>query len=274
LNLPTAIYGLCLLVLLWHLINGWRKGPARMLIKIFALAAGYVAALLLGEVVAPLLKPLGFADVVNLVLARAQVALIAYFIAVGCGAILFKRTGQQELGLVRFLYGVSGAAIGLAFGAVMVWLLLIFVRVTGLFTPPAASGDGGGMAARILGVVRDWKGEIENGPVSGIVKAVDPLRERDYETAERAGQLIGNPERLRRFWESAALREWAADERVKQLANDQELQKLVTARDFAAFLRHPRVVAFMNDPELIARARRTDFEAALREAVPELKKAK
>ena len=233
-----------------------------------------MAALLLGELVAPLLRPLGFADVVNLALARAQVALLAYLIAVGCGAILFKRTGQQELGLVRFFYGLSGAAIGLAFGVVMVWLLLVFVRVAGLFAPPPAQSDAGGIAARTLGVVREWKSEIENGPVSGLVKAVDPLRERDYESAERAGQLIGNPERLRKLWESAALREWAADERVKQLANDPELQKLVSERDFAAFLRHPRVVAFLNDPELIARARRTDFEAALREAVPELKKAK
>lgn len=279
-NLATSIYGILLLILLWHLFNGWRKGPARMLIKVFALAAAYVGALLLAEPVAGLFKGLGYPNTLLLFLARLVVGLVVYLVTVGCGAILFKRTSQQELGLLRLAYGFAGGAIGLLFGAIGAWLLIIFVRVTGtLVPPPQPAGTGASVEAsagrsvsaltRGLGVLRTWKMELEDGPLNGLVRALDPLREQDYESADRVGILLASPERLKKFWDSAAMREWANDLRAKELANDPELAKLVREGDYGALLRHPKIVAFLDDPELMARVKRMNWEAALREAVPE-----
>lgn len=276
-NLATSIYGLCLLILLWHVFNGWGKGPARMLIKLFALAAAYVAGLLLGETAADLLKPLGYPQLVLLVLGRSAVALLAYFIVIVCGAILFKRTSQQELGLVRLFYGVTGAGIGLVFGLVMVWLMVVLIRVAGTLSPapglkttePTASTTLASVRQQSLRAIRAWKTELEDGPLNGVVKTVDPLREQDYDTADRVGVLLTEPERLRKFWDSPAMREWANDTKARELASDPEVQRLGREGNFAALLRHPKLAAYLDNPELLARARRTDFAAAVRDAVPE-----
>ncbi|MBS0656854.1 MAG: CvpA family protein [Verrucomicrobia bacterium] len=281
-NLASSIYGVCLLILLWYVINGWSKGPARMLIKVFALAAGYVAALLLGESVAVLLKPLGYPQLVLLFVARALVALTAYLLAVLCGAILFKRTAQQEVGIVRFFYGVTGAGIGLVFGLVLIWIFVVAVRVAGTLAPPPGTTLApstqesrlGQVRGQMLGALRAWKSELEDGPLNGVVKAADPLREQDYETADRLGVMLTDPARVRRFWESPAMREWAGDTKARELTNDPEIQRLGREGDFDALLRHPKVVAYLDDPDLLARVRRTDLAAALRDAVPEPRKAR
>lgn len=277
LDLATSIYGVCLLLLLWYVINGWSKGPARMLIKVFALAAGYVAALLGGETVAAFLTPLGYPQLVLLLLGRALAALVAYLVAVLCGAILFKRTAQQEVGIVRLFYGVTGGAIGLVFGLAVLWIFVIAVRVAGTLAPPSGTAvaprtESGALSAlrlQFLAVLRAWKTELEDGPLNRVVKAADPLREQDYESADRLGVMLTDPSRVRRFWDAPAMREWANDTKARELSSDPEILRLGREGNFDALLRHPKVVAYLDDPDLPARVRRTDLAAALREAVPE-----
>ncbi len=275
----SIFYGLCLLIFLWYLRKGWKAGPARMIVSICALAVGYVAAMMLGDLAVPILRPLGFPDLALLGLARAAIAVLGYLFVVAAGAILFKRTEHQEVGFVRLVYGLSGALLGLAFATVVVFALVISVRLVGTLAPPAprtATGvpvparDRGTWSAlgdRVITVTREWKDEIETGPIGPIAKVLDPLRPQEYETARRVSQVITNPESVRRFFEAPAMREWNQDERVKALAADAELGRLAQEHDFVKLMRHPKVVAFLNDPELIARAKRTDLSAALDYAV-------
>ena len=61
----------------------------------------------------------------------AILALLVYSIITSMGTILFKRTGQQESGFVRFIYGVTGAVAGLFFGSFLVWLVVVGIRSMG-----------------------------------------------------------------------------------------------------------------------------------------------
>jgi uncharacterized membrane-anchored protein len=64
-------------------------------------------------------------DPVLSILCGAMLALTAYALVSGIGAILFKRTSQQGSGLLYLIYGFAGAILGLFFG---VFLLLTDCR--------------------------------------------------------------------------------------------------------------------------------------------------
>ena len=103
-----------------------------MAVAFGAVAAGYLAALLAGDIfVAPLRAVLGYPDFVLLGIGRAIAGMAGYFLILGIGAILFKRTSQQGVGLLRLLYGLSGALLGLLFGVCVVAVLTIAVRLVG-----------------------------------------------------------------------------------------------------------------------------------------------
>ncbi len=273
---PSLIYGVCALILLWYLVKGWRKGPARMVISILALGAAYIAGVLFGDAVVPLLRPLGFADLVLVGIARAATGLVAYLVIVAFGAILFKRTDQQDFGVVRFLYGLSGAGLGLVFGLVLIWGFVIAVRLAGSLTPTSVGKEApilteGGLPARLVDLARSWKDELDGGPVSALVKAADPLPASVYVSVDRTGRVLSNPAAARRFLQAPALRDWVSDPKLRALTDDPELQRALRDRDYAVVLRHPKVVDFLNEPKLIDRLKQTDLNGALEFALEEKK---
>ena len=83
----TVFYLICGVLLLWNVIRGWRAGPARMAVAFGAIAAGYLAALLAGDVfVGPLRAVLGYPDFVLLAIGRALAGMAGYFLILGTGA--------------------------------------------------------------------------------------------------------------------------------------------------------------------------------------------
>src|ERR1043166_8192184 len=64
-------------------------------------------------------------------LGDAILAVAVYGIIASRGTILFKRTAQQSSGMVRLVYGLRGALIGICFGAFVIWLVLIGIRSVG-----------------------------------------------------------------------------------------------------------------------------------------------
>ena len=99
--------------------------------RVAAVVAGYAAAYFGGDLLVPLLRSsLKMPDIVISVLGGAILAVAAYGIISSLGTILFKRTAQQS-GVVRLVYGLSGALLGVCFGAFFVWLILIGLRSIG-----------------------------------------------------------------------------------------------------------------------------------------------
>src|SRR5947209_20476103 len=88
-------------LVLFEILRGWRRGIARQLARLGALIAAYFAAFFGGKLVVPLLRPfLKVPDIIMSVLAGAVLALIIYAVINGLGTILFRRTRQHDSAIV------------------------------------------------------------------------------------------------------------------------------------------------------------------------------
>src|SRR5207247_10051634 len=104
------------ILILFEVVRGWRLGLMRQVMRLIALAAAYGAAFLGGGLCVPAARSFfKIPDSLLSILCGAILALAVYALISGIGAILFKRTSQQESGLVYFLYGFAGACLGLFF---------------------------------------------------------------------------------------------------------------------------------------------------------------
>jgi hypothetical protein len=268
--------------LLWNFVRGWKAGPARMAVAFGAVAVGYIGALFFGDaLVSPLRPLLGFPDLMLLAVGRALVGVLCYLLVVGIGAVLFKRTSQQGVGLLLLLYGLSGAALGLLFGAVVVWTLILAVRFTGAIAegrsapgaPAEAKADAsdatGALANRVLNTTLSWKKDLESGPISPVVKAADPFVARDYEVMTKTGRVLARPEAMKRFLEAPAIKPLIRDPRFQALLADPEVVRLAKEQNYALLLRSSTVVEFLNDPATLAQIKALDFESVLNYALQE-----
>ena len=186
----TIFISFALLLILFEVVRGWRLGIVRQVVRLFAVVAAYTAALLGGRWLVPILRPvLRIPDLFISVAAGAILALAIYAAVNALGAILFKRTGQQAVGMVRLLYGVCGAALGIFFGFFIVWLVVVAIRSTGaianaeLHSQTAAQDRVAPLTARpasspnetqpMLDTLARLKNSIELGSLGEAIKAVD-----------------------------------------------------------------------------------------------------
>ena len=207
----TIFVSFAVVLMLFQIVRGWRLGLPRQLVRIGAIVAAYSAAIFGGNLLVPWLRPLvKLPDFVVSALGGAILALLVYSIVNTIGTILFKRTGQQGSGLVRLVYGISGAVLGIFFGLFFLWLLIMGIRSVGAIaeaqvnasTPvrpqvakARAATDENSLA---LSMTR-LKKSVELGRVGDFVKHTDVLPAGIYETLAKTGEDFAKPESASRF---------------------------------------------------------------------------
>ena len=268
-----------LVLILFEVVRGWRRGAVRQVVRLFALGAAYAVAFFGGRMLLPLLRPfLPAPDFFISIVAGAILALVVYAGITTLGAILFKRTGQQGAGIVRLLYGVCGAALGLFFGLFGVWLVVVAIRSTGaiangdlrthatvqhqpapLTTRPQPSPSAPAMAVSLAKL----KNSIELGSLGEIVRAVDVVPAQAYQTLGNVGTVVSRPESALRFLSYPGAKELAENAKIVALRDDPEIIELIQQGRFLDLLQNPKLIEAMNDPALAAQVRRFDFQKAL-----------
>jgi len=119
-------------LILFEVLRGWRRGLARQLARLGALMAAYFAAFFGGKMIVPIVRPLiKVPDIALSIIGGALLAILIYTIISTLGCMLFRRTGQHDSAVVRFVYGLTGAIMGFFFGAFLVWLIVVGVRSLG-----------------------------------------------------------------------------------------------------------------------------------------------
>jgi hypothetical protein len=277
------------ILILFEVVRGWRLGLMRQITRLIALGAAYAAALLGGSLFIPVARAfLKMPDPVLSILCSAILAFAAYALVSGVGAILFKRTAQQESGLVRFIYGFAGAMVGLFFGLFLLWLTVASVRAVGALAEGQAARRSGAAAhgaqdatSHALDVRRRFlsesndsmpalaislarlKNSLELGLLGSVLKNADPISQKTYETLEKAGTVLSSPERAQKLLTFPGAHELAENPKIVALRDDPEIADLIAQGRFFDLLQNPRVIEAANDPVLAERIRKFDIQGAL-----------
>ena len=283
----TIFLSFAIVLILLEVIRGWRLGIMRQLMRVVAVAAGYAAAYVGGDMLVPLLRStVKMPDMVISLLGGAILAVAAYGIISSLGTILFKRTAQQS-GPVRMVYGMSGALLGLCFGVFFIWLILVGLRSIGSIAeaqvegrakshgsnnasgptrsrqPEAASSIPELDSDSLMTLLARLKNSVELGAVGGVVKKTDAAPSGSYKTLGEMGTVLANPEAARRFLDSPGARELSEHPKIVALRNDPEIAEMVAQGRLFDLLRDPRVVEAINDPTLAAQVKHFDLRKAL-----------
>lgn len=270
----TVFLSFAVVLILFEMIRGWRLGIMRQLMRVVAVVAAYAAAYFGGDLLLPLLRSsLKMPDIVISALAGVILAVIVYGIIASLGTILFKRTAQQSSGVLRLVYGLSGAMIGLCFGAFFIWLLLVGIRSAGSIAdaqaqaqstlPRKVSPEPNLDADSLMRLVARLKNSIELGTVGDVVKRTEAMPTGGLQTLSEMGTVLANPETARKFLDSPGARELSEHPKIVALRNDPEIVEMITQGRLFELLRDPRLVDAMNDPTLIDRAKQFDLKKAL-----------
>jgi hypothetical protein len=278
----TVFISFSIVLILFEVIRGWRLGIMRQLMRVAAVVAGYAAAYFGGDLLVPLLRSsLKMPDIVISVLGGAILAVAAYGIISSLGTILFKRTAQQS-GVVRLVYGLSGALLGFCFGAFFVWLILIGLRSIGSIAEAQvearAKSPGNSNVPRssassapkpeldsdsLMTLLARLKNSVELGAVGGVVKKTDAAPVGAYKTLGELGTMLANPETARKFLDSPGARELSEHPKIVALRNDPEIAEMIAQGRLFDLLRDPRVVDAVNDPTLAEQVKHFDLKKAL-----------
>jgi hypothetical protein len=278
----TVFISFAIVLILFEVIRGWRLGIMRQLMRVAAVVAGYAAAYFGGDLLVPLLRSsVRMPDIVISVLGGAILAVAAYGIISSLGTILFKRTAQQK-GVVRLVYGLSGALLGFCFGAFFVWLILIGLRSIGSIAeaqvearakspgninaprPSAASAPKPELDSdSLMTLLARLKNSVELGAVGGVVKKTDAAPMGAYKTLGEMGTMLANPETARKFLDSPGARELSEHPKIVALRNDPEIAEMLAQGRLFELLRDPRVVDAVNDPTLVEQVKHFDLKKAL-----------
>jgi Na+-transporting methylmalonyl-CoA/oxaloacetate decarboxylase gamma subunit len=289
----TIFLSFAAVLMLFQILRGWRLGLPRQLVRIAALVAAYSTALFGGRALLPFLRPvLNVPDFVIAAIGGAILALLVYVVISTVGAILFKSTGQQTSGIVRLVYGLSGAALGVVFGLFFLWILLVGIRSLGAVAEaqinarapdrvspleelperstrtrrrPVEAPDQSSLAVTLARL----KNSVELGTVGDVVKQTDVLPGGVYETLGKVGEVFARPERAGRFLSYPGVAELADHPKIHALRADPEIAQMLEQGRLWALLQDERLIDAANDPDLARQVKSLNFKAALDHALQE-----
>jgi uncharacterized membrane protein required for colicin V production len=272
-----------LVLILFEIFRGWRRGLPRQVARLGALIAAYFAGYFAWKFFGPLIGMfIRLPDAFLSMIAGAIFALIIYAIISGIGSALFRRTDQHDSFVIRLLYGSTGAVMGVFFGLLLVWMIVVAVRSIGSVANAevrAQANDTSVVHAvdvrrQLLGEPSEdeaplttslarLKNSLEMGVIGNAIKKVDVVPQQKYDFVEKVGAIAANPQFAERFLEYPGARELSEHPKIIALRNDQEISQMLSQGRFFELIQDHRVIDAANDPELHARLKKFDLNAAL-----------
>jgi len=278
---------LCVLAavfLLLQTISGWRQGLIRQALRIGALVVAYAAAYFGSGRAVPFLRPLHYPDFLLQTIAGLLIGIVVYFfVRLICG-ILFRKTSDQEIGLVWFFYGITGALLGLAFGLVFVAAGAIAIRFLGTLAdgeperekphasapvvpgrhrtpsrPEAAPTPENPVVMSLVAMKRS----LEKGIPGEILQTIDPIPKNIYVLAAKIGQAVSNPDAINRFFLYPGAKELATNPEISKLRDDPEISRAIREHQYTSLLRNEHIIQVINDPKIAELLKKFDLEKAL-----------
>ena len=288
-----AFFGASALLVAAKTFQGWRMGIARQIVNILALAAAYVVGYFGGGAFGPALhRFIDLPDRAVAVLAAALVGLFVYFTMSLMGTILFKKTSQQDVGMIRFGFGASGAGVGALYGVFLVWIAILAIRLLGSVAetriavgkqphlssgnPAPKPGPAQPEPGSVVTGLAHMKQSLEQGAAGSLVQQVDPIPGTLYGILHKLGTMVSDEASVARFLSYPGVKPLLAHPKIAALQNDPEITRDIVKRDYFGLLRNSHILAAANDSEIGELMRKFEFEKALDYAIrkPEKEPAK
>jgi hypothetical protein len=260
--------------LIFEVWRGWRAGFVRAAVNLgavvvsgtFGVLAGKFAGSAAGGLDSPpgLIAALGFGGLVALIL----------FVAIWLiGALLFKRTGQQGSGVLRFFWGGGGALVGLCIGLILLWGGITLIRALGSLaegtTHPTASSSAphAPRAPRVASGLVTLKESLELGPTGDFFQKVDLVAPETYELIVQVTRISSDPDAMVRFLEYPGIQSIVESPVMVDLMANPGVITAAEKRDYAALLTNPALHKAVMDPGLARQIKAIDLKEALRHAL-------
>jgi len=269
---------------LFEVVRGWRLGLLRQLVRLAALAAAYAAAFLGGKLLVPLARPfLKLPDIILSILGGAVLALAVYALVASIGTILFKRISRQNSNLVRVVYALSGAIVGLFFGAFLLWMTVVSIRAIGAVADAQVRSransqatdvhsldmrrrfleESGEQSTTLAASLARLKNSLELGTVGDAVKRTDPVPSQTYEMLGKVGSVFSNPKAAQKFLTFPGAQELSEHPKIVALRNDPEIADMIAQGRVLDLLQDQRIIDAANDSMLRERIKKFDLQRAL-----------
>jgi hypothetical protein len=249
---------------------GYRQGAVRVCFSLLGIFAAALLAWPIGKLIRMLLTILGVNDPMYLGILSPLIGFVLVSLAFKTAALPAHRkidvhfkyhAGDLRLALWERLHHRLGLCVGLFNGFGYFVIISWVIYAMSYWTVQTASADGDPWTLRLLNQLgRDLDG-------SGFVKvarAVNPLPETYYETADLLGIIYNNPLREARVRHYPGVLGLAERPEFQQLGSDNEFKKMREERQpIMNLLNHPPIQNILKNKELM-----TAIHATL---VPDLK---
>ena len=264
----TAVFLIAAAWIFLNAVRGWGKGLMRQVAGIIALfAAGFLVLHYTGRMEeflrphVPALFLIPISAVLIWVLSFNSIVLI--------GRLLFKRTRDCESSLLRLIYGLGGGAIGVGYGLLFVFCVLIGVKVIGRIAEnqveiQRAKNESSG--ALILNLAK-LKHSVELGFGRRVLDSLDPFPSRFYRELDQYSRVIADPESFQKLLEYPGFRQIWENPQVIEIERDPEIVADVQRGNILGVFTNQKVVALFNDPQIRSAFSQGDLDAALHYAL-------
>jgi hypothetical protein len=104
------------------------------------------------------------------------------------GKLLFKRTRDYDFDLLRWLYGIGGALIGLVYGLATLWMIVMGIRLGGCIAAGQLAGGHGDNKDWTMSYLVNLDQSIDHG-AGKIIDRIDPIPKQVYFFIKNSSQL-------------------------------------------------------------------------------------
>ena len=264
----TAVFVVAAVLLFVSAVRGWGKGLMRQLVGIVALfAAGYLVLCysgLVGEFLRPHLPALLLLPAAALIIWVVSFNLIALI-----GRLLFKRTKDCQSNSLRLIYGVGGGIIGLGYGLLFVWCMLIALKVFGQIAENQVKMQrmkNESSGAFVLNLAK-LKNSVELGSGRAVLDSIDPLPSRFYRDLDQYSRVIEDPEAIQKLLEYPGFRRILESPQALEVERDPQIAADVKKGNIIGVFTNRKVIELLNDPHIQSAFTQGDLEAALNYAL-------
>ncbi len=237
---------------------GYRQGAIRAGISFFGIILATLLAGVLGKLVLPLLKLLGVTNPILLWVLPPFIAFVVILALVKVGALVVHQkvdvyykyqAGDLRLSLWERLNHRLGACLGLLNGVAYLVLIVMVIHAFSYWTVQMASGDTDPRGMRLLNQLgRD----LQSTGMARVAKAVDPMDEAFYDTADLAGLLYQNSLLEGRLLRYPGFLSLGERQEFQTLGQDTAFAEMrLKQAPLREVLKHPTAMAVFDNPELL-----------------------